>query len=349
MTPALAGLLLMLLAGALGGSLFVPMKKVRGWAWENTWLAYSCFGYFLAPWIFAWATVPHLSSVYGRAGVAAVVGTVLFGFGWGLGVVLYGLAVDRVGLSVTSGIILGSSVALGSLVPLLWLSAEVPGGTAGSNRVAIVAADLAMLAGVLLCARAGALRDRAKARGEVPAPTPNPSGSGRGARSAGILLCLISGALAPLLNIALVRGRGIVKAAEALGATDTSAPNAVWALAVGAGALPSLVYCAWKLDRNRTWRSFAAGAPALNTILCLAMGGLFMASTMLYGSASARMGRLGPVVGWPVYMSLIILTSNLWGWLFGEWSSAGRRASATMAAGVLTQVAAMAILGANAS
>src|SRR5438552_814195 len=101
-TNVLLGLLVALLAGALGGTLFMPMKRIGGWAWENIWLVYTVFGYSLGPWVIAWATIPGLANVYRDAGADAVVSTALLGLGWGLGVVLFGIGVDLVGLSLTS-------------------------------------------------------------------------------------------------------------------------------------------------------------------------------------------------------------------------------------------------------
>jgi hypothetical protein len=37
------GILLAIAAGVLLGSFALPMKRIREWQWENTWLAY-CFG-----------------------------------------------------------------------------------------------------------------------------------------------------------------------------------------------------------------------------------------------------------------------------------------------------------------
>ncbi len=35
-----SGLALVVVAGAMGGSFTVPLKYVRGWAWEKTWIFY---------------------------------------------------------------------------------------------------------------------------------------------------------------------------------------------------------------------------------------------------------------------------------------------------------------------
>jgi len=43
---------------------------------------------------------------------------------------------------------------------------------------------------------------------------------------------------------------------------------------------------------------------------------------------------LGPVLGWPLFMSAIILTSNVWGLAVGEWKGASRASLLIMFAGL---------------
>ena len=52
------------------------------------------------------------------------------------------------------------------------------------------------------------------------------------------------------------------------------------------------------------------------------------------GMASARMAGMGPILGWPLFMSVIIITSNVWGFMTGEWKGAGSKALAVMLGGI---------------
>ncbi|HWC00459.1 MAG TPA: L-rhamnose/proton symporter RhaT [Bryobacteraceae bacterium] len=326
------GVLLTLFAGGLGGTVLLPMKYTRGWRFENTWLLYSLCAYLISPWVVAFATIPGLSSVYAAAGLRACLLTGLFGFGWGLAVVLNGVGVAMVGLSLASAILMGSSVALGSLAPLLMKSPERLLTPAGLQ---ILGLDLLMLAGVLLCALAGHLRGKAQsAKAEVRAIT-----------TRGILICSLAGVLSTLFNVALSYGEIISHQAEILGADPFYAANAVWSLAVSLGSLPSIVWCLWKLTRERQWSLFRAGLPARNAALCVSMGILWISGTVLYGSAAGMMGSLGTVIGWPIYMSAIILSSNFWGWLTGEWRGVSGAPVRVMLGGIVVQIAGIVLLG----
>jgi len=75
------------------------------------------------------------------------------------------------------------------------------------------------------------------------------------------------------------------------------------------------------------------------------MGVLWISGTVLYGAATRTMGPMGPVVGWPVYMSGMILTSNFWGWFTNEWKGIVGRPVWTLLGGILLQIVSIAFLG----
>ena len=330
-SPA-AGIAITVAGGAVGSSTLMPVKYVHAWKWENTWLVYSLLAYFSFPLLSAALTVPHLKSVYAPQAPRTLLLTALFGFAWGAGVVLYGLGLDIVGLSLSSGIILGSSVALGSIIPLLVLG---PPTILTPKGVQIVAADAVMTVGVVLCARAGGLRERAAGR-RIEA---------HGRRFLhGMFLCFLSGVFSPLLNVALTFGGPITRTALDAGASRFNAANAVWALCVSMGSLPSIALCFVKLSRNGTWSEYRSPRSVRNALLCALMAIFFMASTILYGAAAGRLGPLGPVLGWPIYMSALILGNNFWGWYTGEWDGVRGWPVWIMLAGIALQILGIVLL-----
>src|SRR6476469_3234004 len=113
----LQGFLLAAVAALLGGSTLAPMKFQRDWKFENTWLVYSLCAYVLSPWVVAIATVPRLWDVYAATGTKTIALTAVFGLGWGIAVVLNGYAVTLIGLALAVGLLMGSSIAVGSLLP----------------------------------------------------------------------------------------------------------------------------------------------------------------------------------------------------------------------------------------
>ena len=243
MNPTAIGLSIVLAAGAIGSATLLPMKFVRRWQWENSWLVFALCGYLLFPLIMAWMTVPQLADVYANAGGATLAKVALFGLGWGVSVVLLGLAVAAAGLAVSNAVILGCSISLGSIVPLAIYESEK---LFSADGLRLVTANVLLLGGVILCATAGYLRDRRSA--EVADRFQ--------LRGGGLALCFVAGILTPLLNFALAAGAPITELARSAGAESHQAANAVWGLAVSVGALPSISYCATLLYHNRSWNRF---------------------------------------------------------------------------------------------
>lgn len=327
MSSTAIGMTTIVIAGVIGSATLLPMKFVRRWEWENTWLLYAAHAYFIFPLIVAWWTIPSLGEVYFEAGWKQVAPVAFYGAGWGVSVVMLGLAVATMGLAVSTGVIMGTSIALGSLIPLLWLE---HGAVSAVQMTRVLIAVSLIVLGVALCARAGYVREREQNRDK-------PGGDASAAR--GIAICLAAGILTTLLNLALASGIGITQLAIESGASPHDAANAVWGLAVSAGAVPSLIYCFVLLYRNKSWNHYRSVGRLRNAAICVVMAAFFITATVGYGMGALRMGELGPAIGWPVYISTLIIGNNWWGWLTGEWRGAPPASLATMLVGVGLQVA----------
>jgi L-rhamnose-H+ transport protein len=322
------GMAIVLIAGAIMGSVLVPVKLVRKWAWENTWLVFAACAYLISPWLVAYLTIPKLAAVYEHTGSTVTIVTCFLGLGWGFAVVLLGIAVDMVGLSISSALLYGSSVAFGSLGALCLID---PSKLLTAGGLRICSWDLVLLVGVLCCAQAGRQRD--------PPATHNRIRARRG-----VTISLIAGVLSTLFNIVLAYGEPIRKSAIALGANPNLAANAIWSLAVSCGSLPSIVWSIRLLNRNSHWRLFRGAESGKNLSMSVGMGAAWIIGTVLYGVAATRLGRFGAAIGWPVYMSAIILTGIAWGWLLGEWKTAPRLSIRLLWAGVAAQILGIALL-----
>jgi L-rhamnose-H+ transport protein len=331
---ATLGAVLVVLGGLLHGSFAVPMKRMPKWPWENTWLVYSVVGLIVFPWALAMATVPLLGQVYSRVPASTLALVALCGFGWGLGSTLFGLGISRIGIALGFAIILGITSSVGSLLPLVILKPEELWTRRGGY---LVVGLVMVVAGIVCCAIAGAQRER-DTRGDAATPA-------GGSFAAGLLVCLISGILSPMLNFGFVFGESVKNAAVAAGAGENVATNAIWAPALTAGFLPNAGYALYLLARRRGWGLFTAPLiPKLYWAGASTMGLLWFGGISIYGNGAAVMGPLGGVLGWPVFMSMVIVTANVLGALSGEWQGAGRRARVTSWAGIVILVAAIAII-----
>jgi L-rhamnose-H+ transport protein len=62
-------------------------------------------------------------------------------------------------------------------------------------------------------------------------------------------------------------------------------------------------------------------------VAILAMGIPYSASTGLWGIAISKtmLGRLGPSVGWALFIGMMVISSNVIGFLTGEWKHTNKK------------------------
>ena len=316
------GFALTLLAGLLSGTCMVPMKYARRWPWECVWLVFSIVSLIILPWALALKNVADLLAVYRSLPLMTFGPSLLFGAGWGIAQVLFGLCIARLGMALGYAVIVGLGALFGTLVPLLVKHRDV----AASYRGVIVFCGVAvMIVGVALAAWAGRVREKTGT-------------AARQARESGystaLGLAVLCGILAPMLNYAFAFGDGIARQAVRMGNSPESAGYAVWPIALLGGFVPNVSYAAVRLSRNRTWKFFR-GAWGADAWCGFIMGVLWMGAFAVYGVASVYLGDLGTSVGWALFQIFMIMTANGSGLLTSEWRGAPPSAKYGMAASLL--------------
>lgn len=325
------GFALLVAAGLMNASFALPMKFTRRWAWENTWLAWTFFTLLLLPASVALCTVPGVTGIY-RASDTTLLWTVIaFGFGWGLSQVFFGIAVETIGIALTFSLVLGTSAAAGALIPMLRIDPNKLQMAAGHLLLLGVAT---VLLGVALCGVAGRMRERTKL------VITSQQGSGY---TAGLILAILCGCGASFLNFGLAFGRPLMSAAVRSGAAPANAGDAVWLPLLAAGAIPNVLYCLYLLKRNSSGGNFTRGGFG-HWFLALAMAVCWFGSVLFYGVSVSELGPLGIAVGWPLFMSLIVIAASFLGALTGEWKHSGHWPLAIQSAGVAALVLAGFIL-----
>lgn len=143
-----------------------------------------------------------------------------------------------------------------------------------------------------------------------------------------------------MLNFSLAFGEPIRLRAVQAGAAVNDAALAPLAFAITCGFFVNAAYCIWLLRRNHTLLRSGWN----NLSLAMAMGFLWMIGMYLYGLGATRLGTLGSVIGWPLFMTGIILTGSVVGLLTGEWKGATRHARLYFQFGNLVIVASILII-----
>jgi L-rhamnose-H+ transport protein len=323
------GVLLALAAGVVNGSFAAPTKYATRWKWENIWAVWAVVALFLSPWALAFATVPNLPGFYRHVNSGFFVLLVAFGLGVGLAQVFFGLALAAVGLSIGFAVTIGLSTAIGSLVPLVLLGSRA---VLAPKGLTIVAGVASVLLGTALCGLASNRKE--KERLSSCESKTEPGATPKNFRT-GLLLCILAGVLSPLVNLALAFGSPLLRQAAQAGVSPSNLANVIWPPLLTATLVPYLSYCVYLWRRNKSWSLFTLAGTRVYWLFGVVMGLLWTGSLAVYGAASTRLAAMGPILGWPLFMSVIIITSNVWGFATGEWKGANRGAVKTMLVGIL--------------
>src|SRR5205085_3289442 len=124
------------------------------------------------------ATVPHLMACYESADVRrAFLLVILFGAGYGVAAVCFGLGVDALGIALNFAIALGTATVVGSAIPLIWFhSASI-----FTRQGFVIEAGIAVIVvGIVLCGIAGRRKERDQAKQLNEAKRPASSSFAKG-------------------------------------------------------------------------------------------------------------------------------------------------------------------------
>jgi L-rhamnose-H+ transport protein len=287
----------------------LPSKFVRKWQWENMWLVFTIVSLVVVPALLTLLMVHDPKQLYLSIPAREYVLPFVFGFGWGIAQVLFGLSIARLGMALGYAVIVGLGALLGTMVPILFQRIEVLGTGRGAL---IVGGVFVMVAGIAVSGRAGRLR-------ELGADPGVGSGSHAGYMGA-LLVAVVCGVMAPMLNYSLAFGQEIGAEAIRQGTLPANSAYAIWPVALLGGLIPNLAYSIYLLSRNHTWNRFKTFFP--DFWFAALMGVLWMGAMAVYGTSSSFLGALGTSVGWGLFQIFMIMTANLSGVITGEWKSA---------------------------
>jgi L-rhamnose-H+ transport protein len=328
----LSGFMLVLAAGILQGSFILPMTLTRHWKWEHNWAVFSLLGMLVFNWIIAAQVLPDLAGAYRDTPMRDLEVLLLFGALWGVGAILFGMGMDRLGMALGYPIIMGLILSLGALIPLLVLN---PSGIISLPGVLLLAGTAVTITGIVACARASAMKQASRQANHKLASAN---------QAMGLIIAISAGVLSCLTNVGMNYAGHLKAAAIKLGAAESMAGNAAWALFFTAGFVVNAGYCMALMFKRRNFGELWLDL-GRNLGLIAGMALIWIGSFYFYGMGAARMGRLGGVLGWPLFISLAIMVGNLWGLWRGEWIGAPAAAWRRLRVGLVLLLVAVICFG----
>ena len=319
--------LLIIAFGSFGqSSSYVPIKKVRDWAWECFWLTQGIFAWLLFPYLGALMAVPNgaslleILSVTDSVGAAVVWKVMGYGALWGIGGLTFGLSMRYLGVAMGQSLALGTCSAFGTLIPALLKGDNL---LRGDGLILFIGVSIA-IAGIAVIGYAGSLRDRNMTEEEKRKAVKD------FALKKGILIALLAGVLSACFSLGLEAGDPIKAKAMVLGANELLALNPVVLLATIGGFCTNAVFCIFNNIKNKTGKqyfSLPANILINNLLFCALAGVLWYSQFFGLGMGKSYLAD-NPVMlafSWSILMSLNVLFSNVWGILLKEWKGSGRQ------------------------
>ena len=152
------GILLAIGAGLMLGLYALPEKFTKDFKFENTWGLFFMLTMFLVPIVASVFLINDFSTVFASVPTDILLKMMAASFLWGIGVMMWGKAINHIGLSLGFSLFIGTVILVGSVLPFV-----VEGLPETNAFMIILAGILVVLFGVIFNGKAGLLREKDEA------------------------------------------------------------------------------------------------------------------------------------------------------------------------------------------
>jgi len=246
---------------------------------------------------------------------------------------LWGKAINYIGVSLGFSLFIGTAILIGSLLPLI-----VDGLPKPLPFMTIVAGILVVLCGILFNCKAGLTREKDEEREKRKSPGHDGNRNGK-AMLAGIAIAVIGGILATGFSLANALGRPQIQdACRKLAKPEWMPSVAVMFPIFLSGGVVATCYFTWQLTQKRAWGAFRTQYFGRNLLLIVAMAFCQYAASALFAYAAFKLGNFGNTVGYAIYNSTSVLVAVISGIVTNEWVHASPKARRQLYAGLSSMI-----------
>jgi L-rhamnose-H+ transport protein len=339
------GVLFHFIGGFASGSFYLPYKKVRAWSWESYWIVGGLFSWLIVPWIAAILTIPGFHQIIEDTAFSTLAWTFVMGLLWGIGGLTFGLSMRYLGLSLGMSVALGFCAAFGALVPPIYRGlAGVQGETlalmfhsAGGRLV--LAGVLVCLFGIGVCGKGGMMKEAELSDQQKRASIPEFD------LLRGLVVATVSGILSACFNFGIEAGHPMAQMATQRGSNPLFQNNVVYVVLLWGGLTTNLIWCIILNVRNHSSGDYTNRlTPLLNNYLFSALAGtIWFLQFFFYGMGASKLSN--GAGSWILHMAFIIIVSNSWGLLLGEWRGVSKATRRVVLSGIGTILWAVYLVG----
>jgi L-rhamnose-H+ transport protein len=322
----IVGIIWAVLAGTMLGLYALPEKFTKDFEFENTWGMMFFINMIIVPVLASLVIVDDFGTILSTIPMDVIMSMIAASLLWGIGVMMWGKAIDYIGLSLGFSIFIGTVILIGSLLPFL-----VDGFPAQNVLLTILGGIFIVLLGVIANGKAGITREQnTEADNEI---------SNSKSTGTGILIAIIGGLLATGFSYANAAGRPIIHE------TSLAVGNPEWVTAVivmfiiyMGGAIFVIPYFIYQLTSKKLWKRFKTTHILNNTTMVTAMAILNFTASASFAYAAFLLGQSGNTVGYAIFNTVCVAVAILSGIFMGEWSSASNRAKRFLYFGLVAMI-----------
>lgn len=326
----IAGIFLAVLAGITLGLYALPEKFTKGFEFENTWGMMFTINMFVVPLIAALLLINNFGSVLSAIPADVLLKMAVASILWGIGVMMWGKAINHIGLSLGFSLFIGTVILVGSLLPFL-----VDGLPPTDQFMTILAGIFVVLIGVIFNGKAGMQRQADEGTKSTM----------KGSMGAGIAIAVVGGLLATGFSFANAVGRPVIHEAS------VAAGNPEWVTAVGVmfliyvfGGLFVIPYFIVQLSSKKLWQKFNTPFLGKNATLTTTMAVLNFTASALFAYAAFKLGSAGNTVGYAIFNTVCVVVAIVSGLITREWVKATPKARLYLYLGLLSMVVGVLII-----
>ncbi len=360
------GIILIMFGGLASGAFYLPLKFVKNWAWESGWSIYSFFALLIGPWVLAMATIPDLFSIIGSAEASSIYWPIIFGVGWGIGGLTWGLSIRYLGIGLGNALPLGLTSALSTvispLVPIFLWAEHRPDGLGnaittqmgkmfeGQPGALILGSIIMSLAGIAICGWAASRKDKElKDDAELEKQEFD--------LKKGLVVALVAGVMSACFAFGEKAGESIARSVDAIvmstealeaGKTYLWRYNPVYAVLLIGGFSFNIIYCIYLGFKNNSFKDFTAKSVKLtrNYAFAALAGIVWFAQFVFKGMGTTKIPEDLSFITWTLLFTFVIVFSNLIGIMTKEWKGVSRKTMIVLISGLLVLILSVAMVGA---
>lgn len=342
------GIILHAIGGFSSASFYVPVHKIKQWAWETYWISLGFVSWVIMPQIGSWTTwdwsklspTSNPWHVIAGADPKTIFWTYFFGCLWGFGGLTCGMSLRFLGLSLGQSLTLGFCAAFGTIIPPVFAGNAATLFTTKSGLV-VMAGVMLCLFGIAVCGYAGALKEKLLTDEQKKASIKE------FALTKGIIFATVGGIMSACMAFAFEAGKPIAEAAVAAGAPDVFKNNTVLILGLGGGFTTNFFASIIMHARNKTFGDFTrrpAAILASNYFWSILSGMMWYGQFFFYGMGTTKMGKYD-FTSWSLHMAFVIIFSNFWGIALNEWKAVGKLTWTVLMIGILILIISTVLIG----